>query len=252
MDELLTIYSSYLLTDCYILKGRLETEGIPCYIYNEHIVSVDPFYAVAVGGVKIKIPAEFYRKALSVIESLKNGFLIDNNGEYLVSEALQVSIEKSDEILKVKYNIRESPEILYTYDKWKTANIADEDCKEIILEEKLFLELSKKKLEADWNKFLIALFDPDVKFFQYLRPKPVEYFLDKEMVENIQKEDKSFLRVCPYCHSSDVVFNYAIDYKFDILYLLLSLIFYAPFYPIRKKYHCFNCQRSFNRNGNSR
>lgn len=245
MSNFVTIYKSNFLVECYIVKGRIESEGIPCYLFDEKVISIHPFYAVALGGVKISVPAVFYQEAIRIMKSIDKGYLFDREGEYLVAEALQENFEKENEILKIKYYIRQSPDMLYNYQQWKTETITEEDCKEIILEEKLFQKVSKKEFVFEWNKFLIALFDPDVNFFQYLRTKPVEYFLDKEMVENILNTGSASSITCPYCHSSDAAFNYAVDYKWDFLYLFLSLISFMPFFPFRKKSYCFNCGRSF-------
>lgn len=67
MDELVTIFSSNSPAECYIIKGRLENEGIECFIFDENIVSVNPFYANAVGGVKVKIYWDQKEKAEEIL-----------------------------------------------------------------------------------------------------------------------------------------------------------------------------------------
>lgn len=68
MTKLLTIFSSNIPVDCHILKGRLSTDGIDCFIFDEQIVWVDPFKAVAIGGVKLKVPSNQFDL---VIETMK-------------------------------------------------------------------------------------------------------------------------------------------------------------------------------------
>ena len=53
--ELITIKSFDNSIDAHLLKIELENEGIECYIYDEHTVTVFPLYSNAVGGIKVKI-----------------------------------------------------------------------------------------------------------------------------------------------------------------------------------------------------
>ena len=67
MTKLITVYSSNIPIDCHILKGRLESEGIPCFIYDEQMICVHPFVAVAIGGVKLKVPFDKYFQSQKII-----------------------------------------------------------------------------------------------------------------------------------------------------------------------------------------
>ncbi len=60
-------------TEAYILKGRLEAEGILCFLGDEHIVGVQPFYSVAVGGVKLKVAAEDEEEARAILADIQGG-----------------------------------------------------------------------------------------------------------------------------------------------------------------------------------
>lgn len=48
--KLETVFNSTYPIDCYLLKGRLESEGIDCFVFDDEKVSVNPFKSVAVGG----------------------------------------------------------------------------------------------------------------------------------------------------------------------------------------------------------
>lgn len=39
----------------HLAKGKLETEGIQAYVADEHMVSINPGYDIAFGGVKVKV-----------------------------------------------------------------------------------------------------------------------------------------------------------------------------------------------------
>ena len=41
--------------EAHIIQGKLLAHGVPCFIQDEHIVSLNPFYNIAVGGIKVMI-----------------------------------------------------------------------------------------------------------------------------------------------------------------------------------------------------
>lgn len=41
-----------------VVKGRLDSEGIPCFIKDEHTVAMNPFYSGALGGIKLQVREE--------------------------------------------------------------------------------------------------------------------------------------------------------------------------------------------------
>lgn len=83
-NRLVTIATFGEPTEAHILKGRLEAEGIPCYLGDEHIVSVQPFYSVAVGGVKLRVPEGREADARAIVEQVQEGkseFYLDDDIE---------------------------------------------------------------------------------------------------------------------------------------------------------------------------
>lgn len=58
--------------DTHILKARLEAEGIQCYIFDEHIVSMNPLYNITVGGIKLKVDEADEAQALAVLAEINN------------------------------------------------------------------------------------------------------------------------------------------------------------------------------------
>lgn len=246
MNKLITLFSSNAPIACYLLKGRLESEGIDCYIFDENIVCVHPFKAVAVGGVKLKVNLEQFGDAKKIVDAINQGNLFDEDGEYKIAEALHSEYDRQFEILKLKYRIRNNPFLLDKPKEIKTTVLSKNDRERVIDSEKDFQRLSNKKFNFFWKDFFYHLFDFEGDVFQYLRHKPVEYFLEKEIVDHYKSQSSSEIAViCPRCQSTNTKKGYAIDYKWDILYLLLSLLFYAPFPLIRKKIHCFNCALDF-------
>ena len=41
--------------DAHLFKIELENEGIECFIFDEEIVTINPLYSNAVGGIKVKV-----------------------------------------------------------------------------------------------------------------------------------------------------------------------------------------------------
>lgn len=65
--ELTTVATFTYPYEANLLKGRLEAEGITCFIENENIITANPFYSNAVGGVQIKVKQEDEERALAII-----------------------------------------------------------------------------------------------------------------------------------------------------------------------------------------
>jgi hypothetical protein len=67
--------------DAHIFKLKLESEGIPCYLFDEHIVSVNPLYSNLVGGIKLKINETDLIHAKNVEYELRQTALETENNE---------------------------------------------------------------------------------------------------------------------------------------------------------------------------
>ncbi|WP_114782466.1 putative signal transducing protein [Botryobacter ruber] len=85
-NRLVTIATFNEPTEAHIVKGRLEAEGIPCYLGDEHIVSVQPFYSVAVGGVKLRVPEDREAVARQLVEQVLEG-----TSEYYIDDDIELA-----------------------------------------------------------------------------------------------------------------------------------------------------------------
>lgn len=246
MINLITVYSSNIPIDCHVLKGRLEADGISCFIYDENMVWVDPFSAVAISGVKLKVPFDQVIQSRKIISLINQGKLTDENGEYPVSEVMHRAIERQNELISVKNTIRNDISLMDRPHDINSTFIDRAELDEIIEAEREFQELAKKKFKFSWEQFFYELFDFDRDFFKYFKPRPVNYYLEKEMVDHcIHPKETTRTTYCPECNSEDTAYGLAIDYKWDIPYLLLSFLLGAPFFPFRNKHHCFDCGHDF-------
>lgn len=57
--------------EAHLARGRLECEGIECFIADEHIVGIDWLYSAAVGGVKLKVRREERERAVALLETAR-------------------------------------------------------------------------------------------------------------------------------------------------------------------------------------
>lgn len=56
--SLVTIATFSHAFNMHVMKGRLETEGIPAFAKDEHTISVNPLYGGALGGIKLQVREE--------------------------------------------------------------------------------------------------------------------------------------------------------------------------------------------------
>jgi len=55
------------IIEASICKGRLEAEGVPCWLADEHIVQTDMLASPAIGGIKLQVSEEWEEKAREVL-----------------------------------------------------------------------------------------------------------------------------------------------------------------------------------------
>jgi DNA-directed RNA polymerase subunit RPC12/RpoP len=52
----------------HLAKTKLESEGIECFIFDEHTSSMNWFYTNAIGGIKLKVRGEEYERAVTILK----------------------------------------------------------------------------------------------------------------------------------------------------------------------------------------
>jgi len=67
-EKIITIHNFNYANEAMIVRGRLESEGIPCFIQNELISQVAPFYSNAFGGVKLQVNESDVPQALEILK----------------------------------------------------------------------------------------------------------------------------------------------------------------------------------------
>jgi len=68
MDKLITVASTSHTYEAHLIKTKLESEGIPAFIQDEHVVTANWLYSLAVGGVKVKVAQNDVERAKKVLD----------------------------------------------------------------------------------------------------------------------------------------------------------------------------------------
>ena len=63
---ILQSFTSYI--DAHILQGRLEQEGIRCWLKDENTVTINPIWTTAVGGIKVMVARDDLQMALELLQ----------------------------------------------------------------------------------------------------------------------------------------------------------------------------------------
>ncbi len=63
--------------NAHILKTRLESEGIECYLFDENISTLNPLFNISVGGIKLNIKNTDRDKAQAIIQEIEGNDLLD-------------------------------------------------------------------------------------------------------------------------------------------------------------------------------
>jgi ribosomal protein L37AE/L43A len=63
---LLQSFTSYI--DAHIVRGRLEQEGIRCWLKDENTVTINPIWAGAVGGIKLMVSRHQWERASELVQ----------------------------------------------------------------------------------------------------------------------------------------------------------------------------------------
>ncbi len=80
-DELVTVATTYNIVEAEFYKNQLEAEGFEVYLADENIIGTFNLIANAVGGIKIKVPAEDAEDAAAFIEELGSSEIVEGEME---------------------------------------------------------------------------------------------------------------------------------------------------------------------------
>ncbi|KAA6302398.1 MAG: hypothetical protein EZS26_001511 [Candidatus Ordinivivax streblomastigis] len=75
-EKLVTLLTFTYPSEMYVLRSRLESEGIACLAQDELTIQVNPLYSNALGGVKLQVLESDVERALEI---LREGGYMDEN-----------------------------------------------------------------------------------------------------------------------------------------------------------------------------
>ena len=71
-DKIITFQTFDNPNLAHIIRAKLETNDIPCFLSDEHIIGLNPLYNLAVGGVKLKIFERDYEKYILLLSEVES------------------------------------------------------------------------------------------------------------------------------------------------------------------------------------
>jgi predicted RNA-binding Zn-ribbon protein involved in translation (DUF1610 family) len=84
--EFVAVHNFVNYMDAHMIMGRLEEEGIHCWLKDENTVTITPIWTNAVGGIKLMVPDVQADRATSILqeweEERKKRFACPNCGSH--------------------------------------------------------------------------------------------------------------------------------------------------------------------------
>lgn len=82
---LVTVASYSFPHEAHLAKARLEAEGIPVFVADEHTVNMQWLYSNAIGGVKVQVPLRFAEEAKDILTRDYSDLVEEEFGEEKVA-----------------------------------------------------------------------------------------------------------------------------------------------------------------------
>lgn len=79
--ELVTVKSFDSHIEAHLVKSKLESEGIVCFLFDENMVSINPLYSIMVGGIKLKVADTDLEEALMIMDIVQQTAIVNEAGE---------------------------------------------------------------------------------------------------------------------------------------------------------------------------
>lgn len=76
-DNFITVLTVTYPSELAIIRGRLELEGIECFVRDELTAQVNPFYSNAIGGIKLQVKESDLENAMIILK--ETGYIKDSD-----------------------------------------------------------------------------------------------------------------------------------------------------------------------------
>jgi Putative prokaryotic signal transducing protein len=104
-SEWIAVASFSQPVEAHLARTRLEAEGIPCVVGNEHLVRVDWLLSNAVGGVKLMVPRSELERARDALRPRPHLVVVGGHGELAEGEMICPRC-RSDDVYYSRYSRR--------------------------------------------------------------------------------------------------------------------------------------------------
>ena len=103
-EKFVTVLTVTFPHEVAVIRGRLESEGITCFVKDELTVQVNPFYSNAIGGVKLQVLESDLEQVVEILKEtgyIKGEDLQTSNEPSQINEHSnnQHEMEKGDKII---------------------------------------------------------------------------------------------------------------------------------------------------------
>ena len=68
-DNFVTVRAFSMTWQADVAHATLEAQGIPAFVADANMVSMNWLYSNAIGGVRVQVPAEFAEQAIEILSS---------------------------------------------------------------------------------------------------------------------------------------------------------------------------------------
>ena len=64
---LVTLKAFDNLPEAHLLRSKLESEGITCYLFDEYLITLNPLYNLTIGGIRLNVNQEDQVRAQTIL-----------------------------------------------------------------------------------------------------------------------------------------------------------------------------------------
>jgi len=70
LEKFVTVLTFTYPHEAAVIKSRLESEGIICFLQDEFTAQINPFYSNAIGGVKLQVGESDLEETLEILKKV--------------------------------------------------------------------------------------------------------------------------------------------------------------------------------------
>jgi rubredoxin len=82
-ESLITLTTFEKSIDAHLVKSKLESEGIECYLFDENMATMNPLFNISIGAIKLKIKSSDEEKARLILKEIDQTPYTDENNQII-------------------------------------------------------------------------------------------------------------------------------------------------------------------------